>query len=247
MLLKAAVAALVLAFVTPASSQEPTPLDAAILACVGPGFIPDGDPFEVLDALDQRYCTRVCKASARSCKAVAKAIDRCGVSFLKASAKVGIEICRGLGYTAQECRGINAEANADIDWWKAQGRIERDECDSEAETLCLSRCQSAAARALYETLVPAPLLERPQREDGGAIVYLNFEEILPPNPLPENPEGGAALDAIQYLDPRASLPSVPPLEAPQGQAGLTITTSQIPERAPLAVREQAKGVVEFLE
>jgi len=78
MLLKAAAAALVLAFATPAFAQEPTPIDVATLTCVGPGYTPDGDPFEVLDTLDERSCTKVCKTSAVGCKAVAKAIDKCG-------------------------------------------------------------------------------------------------------------------------------------------------------------------------
>jgi len=141
MLLKIAGVALVLALASPAFAQEPTPIDVAILTCVGPGFIPDGDPFEILDDLDPRYCTRACKAAAQGCKAVVRAIDRCGVGFLKSSAKVSIEICRGWGYTAQECRGINAEAKGDIDWWRAQGRIEQDACDSDAQILCFSRCQ----------------------------------------------------------------------------------------------------------
>jgi hypothetical protein len=49
MLMKAATAALALALVTPAFAQEPTPIDLAILTCIGPGFTPEGDPFEVLD------------------------------------------------------------------------------------------------------------------------------------------------------------------------------------------------------
>ena len=188
MLLKTAAAALALALVAPAFAQEPTPIDIAILTCIGPGYTPDGDPFEVLDTLDERSCARVCKASARGCKAVVKAIDKCGVSFLKASGKVGIQMCRGWGYTAAECRGIHAEAKADIDWWKAQGRIERDECDREAETLCLSRCQSPVGVS-YEDLVPVGTFENSPEQAGGAIQYLDREAALQPTPLREAPQG----------------------------------------------------------
>jgi hypothetical protein len=48
--------ALILFLVSPAYAQEPTPLDIAVLTCVGPGFIPDGDPFEVLAGLPMRNC-----------------------------------------------------------------------------------------------------------------------------------------------------------------------------------------------
>jgi len=174
MLLKTATAALALALVAPAFAQEPTPIDIAILTCIGPGYTPDGDPFEVLDTLDERSCTRVCKASAMGCKAVVKAIDKCGVSFLRASEKVGIQMCRGWGYTAAECRGIHAEAKADIGWWKAQGRIERDECDREAEALCLTRCQSPVG-VNYVDLVPVGTFENSPEQAGGAIEYLDLE------------------------------------------------------------------------
>jgi hypothetical protein len=141
MLFRFAAVALVLALASPAFAQEPTPIDITILTCVGPGFVPDGDPFEVLDGLDPKFCVRACKAAERGCKLVAKAIDKCGVNFLKSSAKVGVQVCRGWGFSARECRGVKDEAKADIDWWKAQGKIEQAACKSETETFCLSRCQ----------------------------------------------------------------------------------------------------------
>jgi hypothetical protein len=141
MLFRLAGIALVLTFALPALAQEPTPIDIAILSCVGPGFIPDGDPFAVLDDLDPRYCKRACKAAEQGCKLVAKAIDKCGASFLKASAKVGVQVCRGWGFSARECRGIKDEAKGDINWWKAQGKIEQSACASETQIFCLSRCQ----------------------------------------------------------------------------------------------------------
>jgi hypothetical protein len=182
MLLKAAGIAFVLALALPVFAQEPTPIDLAILTCVGPGFVPDGDPYEILDTLDQRSCRRVCKASVKGCKAVVKAIDKCGVSFLRASAKTGTLICRGWGYTASECRGINDEAKVDVDWWKAQGRIERDDCDREADSDCFSRCQSAEV-SLYEGLVPSPSPEIRPGEPGDAgardsVQYLDWDAAL---------------------------------------------------------------------
>jgi hypothetical protein len=142
MTLKFAVVALLLALVSPvAFAQEPTPLDITILMCIAPGFIPDGDPFEVIAGLPERNCVRACKAAARGCKNVVRTIDRCGVSFLKASAKIGVEICRGWGYTSRECRVIKDEIKPDIDWWKAEGKLEKAACDADMKAFCLSRCQ----------------------------------------------------------------------------------------------------------
>jgi len=243
MLLRAAAAVLVLTLVAPVSAQEPTPLDVAILTCVGPGFIPDGDPFEVLDSLDERYCKRVCKAATMGCKAVVKAIDKCGVAFLKSSAKISIEVCRGWGYTAQECRGINAEAKADIDWWKAQGRIERDECDREEETLCLGRCGSVAS--LYDSLIPAPVPERPRPEAGSAIQYLDYANLTPTQPS-EPPQGQAGLRIGPSLTESTQEGGGATLTIRALEIG-TIGTAQDPERAPLGVREVAEDPTAFLE
>jgi len=214
MLLKAAAAALSLALVMPVFAQEPDPLDVAILTCVGPGYTPDGDPLEVLDTLDKKSCTRVCKASAAGCRAVIKAIDKCGVSFLKSSAKIAGEICRGWGYTAAECRGIHAEAKADIDWWRAQGRIEQDECDRESESRCLSRCQ-APAGVNYGDLVPIPLPERPEGQAGGAIVYLDWEAARQQALLRESPQGQEGARDIVVPSVELTNRGVDPL---QGQA-----------------------------
>jgi hypothetical protein len=146
--------ALILFLVSPAYAQEPTPLDIAVLTCVGPGFIPDGDPFEVLAGLPMRNCQRACKAAAQGCKAVSRAIDKCGVSFLGASAKTGMEVCRGHGGMMQECRGVRTSIKPDIDWWKAEGKREREECDADMQTFCLSRCQPAPAPAAGPTYTP---------------------------------------------------------------------------------------------
>jgi hypothetical protein len=143
---KALLLTFVLALLLPltAHAQEPTPLDIATLTCVGPGFIPDGDPFEALTDLPMRNCQRACKAAAQGCKAVSKAIDKCGVSLLKASAKTGNEICRGHGGMMRECRGVQISIKPDIDWWKAEGKREREECDADMQTFCMSRCQAPA-------------------------------------------------------------------------------------------------------
>jgi hypothetical protein len=115
-------------------------LDVTFLTCVGPGYIPDGDPYEVIAGLPEKNCIRACKFAAQGCKAVVKSIDRCGVSFLKAAAKTGMEICRGSGGTSQECRVIRDIVKPDIDWWKAAGKFEQAECVAEMEANCLPRC-----------------------------------------------------------------------------------------------------------
>lgn len=124
MSLKIASIALLLMLASPATAQEPTPIDVAILTCVGPGYVSEGDPFEILDTLPEKYCLRACKAVAQGCKLVVRAIDKCGTNFLKASAKIDMEICRGWGYSARECRVIRDWAKEDVAWWKEQGRIE---------------------------------------------------------------------------------------------------------------------------
>jgi hypothetical protein len=258
MLFKFATAALTLALVTPAFAQEPNPIDIAILTCIGPGYTPEGDPFEVLDSLGERSCKRVCKASAMGCKAVVKAIDKCGVSFLKTSERVGIQICRGWGYTAAECRGIHAEAKADIDWWKAQGRIERDECDREVETLCMSRCQSPVG-VNYVDLVPVGTFENSPEQAGGAIVYLDLEAARQLAPLRESPQGQEGVRVIaqpvgEWTNGVIAVGEltngvIDPLQVQTGETSgfiflETEHVSQFRELEPLNVREHAETVNE---
>jgi hypothetical protein len=189
MTLKIAIVALLMALVSPAFAQEPTPIDIAILTCVGTGFIPDGDPFEVLESLPGKNCVRACKAAARGCKAVVRAVDKCGVGFLKSSERVGVEICRGWGYTTQECRVIRDEFKADINWWKVQGKIERAACDSDMQTFCLSRCQSApAAGATY-----TPPTQDNEAQLGGSYTKWG-QDYTPPTQ-----DNGAQLGAIDTL------------------------------------------------
>jgi hypothetical protein len=132
--------ALILFLASTAYAQEPTPLEITYQVCIAPGFIPDGDPYELLASLPEKNCIRACKAAAKGCRDVVKTIDKCGVSFLKAAAKTGTEICRGLGGTTRECRGVRDIIKPDIDWWKAQGKIEKEFCNIERDTMCLSRC-----------------------------------------------------------------------------------------------------------
>ena len=215
MLLQAAAAVLALVLVTPAIAQEPTAIDLAMMTCVGSGFERDADRFAVLASLPEGNCKRACEANAIGCRAVARSVDRCGVSFLRAAAKVSIQACRGRGLPEQSCRGIHAKARADIDWWNAQGRIERAACDTEEETLCLSRCQ-APAGVNYEDLVPTPLPERPDGQTGGAIVYLDWGAARQQILLREAPQGqeGARVIAV----PGGELPSRV-VDPRQGQAG----------------------------
>jgi hypothetical protein len=187
------------------------------------------------------------------CKAVVKAIDKCRVSFLKTSEKVGIQICRGWGYTAAECRGIHAEAEAkaDIDWWKAQGRIERDECDREAETLCLTRCQSPVG-VNYVDLVPVGTFENSPEQAGGAIEYLDLEAARQLAPLREIPQGQEGVRVIAQSTAELTNGVIDPLQVQVGETTGFIfleveNVSQFRELEPLLAREQALSVIEVRE
>jgi hypothetical protein len=221
--------AVILFLASPAFAQEPTPLDIAVLTCIAPGFIPDGDPFDLIASLPEKYCIRACRASAKGCKDLVKTIDRCGVSFLKAAVKTSIEICRGLGGTAPQCGAIRGIAKPDIDWWRAQGKLEKAACDADMQALCSSRCQPAAAAASYNELIPASFFENSQREAGGAIEYLQLPAPLSPIQIPESPQGGAGVT----LEALPGIPiTIPPL---------------VPETREGGVRESAEETIYFLE
>jgi len=166
MMLRFAVITLLLILPAAAHAQDLTPLEITVLTCIAPGFIPDGDPFELIASLPEKNCVRACKASARGCKDLVRTIDRCGVSFLKAAARTGIEICRGLGGTSRECNVIKAIVRPDIDWWRAQGKLEKEACDIDAQTLCLSRCQVASS------VSGPPRIENPQNPQSEAGLTL---------------------------------------------------------------------------
>ena len=169
MKLRLTACALLLLLPSVVHAQDPTPLEITIATCIGPGFVPDGDPFELIASLPARNCVRACKAAAKGCMDVVKAIDKCGVSFLDAAAKTGVEICRGLGGTSQECRAVTDAIKPDIDWWKAQGKLEQADCDADMQTFCLSRCQSAAVISVPTWTLPPTPTQPPQGGSGTII------------------------------------------------------------------------------
>jgi hypothetical protein len=135
--------ALVLGFASspPPAQAEPTPWEIARLICVGPGYIPDGHPYERMASLPKRHCRTACRAAAQSCKAVVRSVDTCGMGYLKATGKIGRETCMGHGGMRHECNAGRDAIKIDIAAWKAAGKIEKANCDTEVESLCLSRCQ----------------------------------------------------------------------------------------------------------
>jgi hypothetical protein len=199
--------ALILFLASPAYAQQPTPLDIAVLTCIAPGFMPDSDPFDLFASLPEKHCIRACRASAKGCKDQVKTIDRCGVSFLRAAVKTSIEICRGFGGTSRECRAIRGIAKPDIDWWRAEGKLEKAACDTDVQTSCLSRCQSTAS---FADLIPPSLPGFPGTGVSlHAVEHLvSYVDLIPvlPSVLPEIDSGEQAGDAIVYLQlPRSPL------------------------------------------
>jgi hypothetical protein len=234
------VVALVLASVTAASADEPTRLDRTISTCVGPGFDLPLAPYDVIAGLPEESCIRACEAAAQGCKAVVRAVDQCGLRFLKTVAKTEMEICRGHGFPARECRGVMDAIRSDLHWWKDAGKFEREACDSDTETFCSSRCQPAPS--LYESLVPLPSPERPQPEAGGAIDSLIF--------VAEPPQGGAEVTVVTVRED-VRIWTLPEMEAPRARAGGVITSAPniqiIDSLADSEVREHADEVVIFVE
>ena len=47
--------------------------------------------------IPQKYCEKACKAALKGCLGIVKAIDKCGVVFLKSAGKVAAPICKGAG------------------------------------------------------------------------------------------------------------------------------------------------------
>lgn len=222
------VVGLVLASVTAAHADEPTLLDRTISTCVGPEFNPALDLNGMIAGITGESCVRACRAAERGCKAVVRAVDRCGVSFLRAAAKTRIEVCRGLGGTSRECRVFKDIVKPDIAWWKAAGKEERADCEAHTQTLCLSRCESAMV-AIYSDLIPAGVPFPPQGEAGGAIEYLVIGTplILPALPAPPQGEAGVTLTILPGT--RLAAPLI------------------VPESSQEGVRELAEDAIEFLE
>jgi hypothetical protein len=222
-------------------AEEPTTLEIAIRTCVAPGFIPDRDPYELIARLPAENCVRACKAKARGCRGVVRTIDRCGVHFLRAAVKTSIEICRGLGGTPQECRGIREIAKPDIDWWRAAGKQERADCDADMQTLCLSRCPSPVS--IDDSIPPPQGPEAPQGITLGAIETLHFIDPLPPT------QGHGSVTIVS--GPVSQAPR--DLEPPQAGAHLGIVAIERtiiplpPEDPEEDARESAAHAIEFLE
>jgi hypothetical protein len=133
-------------------AQDPTPLELATATCIAPGFSSNAELFDLIASLPERNCIRACKAVAKGCKDVVKTVDQCGVKFLQAAIKVGVEVCLGLGNSPLQCAGVTTLIKPDIDWWKAQGKLEKAACDADSQTLCLSRCDAEASASL----IPLP-------------------------------------------------------------------------------------------
>jgi hypothetical protein len=114
-------------------------LEVAELTCIGPG--PEiADPFEELRGLPRENCEKACKAAVKGCQAVVKAVDKCGVAFLKSAGKVALPICQGLGGTKSECKAVKSIVRSDIATWRAGGDVERDACVAEGQD-CFNVCQ----------------------------------------------------------------------------------------------------------
>lgn len=241
------VVGLVLASVTAAHADEPTLLDRTISTCVGPEFNPALDLNGMIAGITGESCVRACRAAERGCKAVVRAVDRCGVSFLRAAAKTRIEVCRGLGGTSRECRVFKDIVKPDIAWWKAAGKVEQADCDADTRALCMNRCHPLALSGPTPIRVPGPLTP----QGGGASASLSLYDQLVPAPRPESQPGGAGSTSgfiypIQYLGgarlvadyqmgpARATLEAIPNTELK--------TISNNPE-----VFKQAESVIEFLE
>ncbi len=149
MIRRLAACALLLLLPSAVQAQEPTPLELATATCIAPGYSSDAELFDLIASLPERNCIRACKAVAKGCKDVVKTVDQCGVKFLQAAIKVGVEVCRGLGYSPLQCAGgVTTLIKPDIDAWKAQGKLEKAACDADSQTLCLSRCGAEASASL---------------------------------------------------------------------------------------------------
>ena len=112
-----------LALAFPAQAQQETPLEVAVLRCVGPG-IPDPDAAwnqdaAILRTLPTRDCQKVCKLQKKGCVNVEKAIDKCGVAYLKSTYTTGKAACIGLGGNRQQCNALRNDLKRDTAIWLA--------------------------------------------------------------------------------------------------------------------------------
>jgi hypothetical protein len=252
-----AVVALVFATSTAAPADEParlvratsTPLDRAILTCVGPEFDSARVSYDQLAGLPMENCVRACKAAAQGCRAVVRAVDRCGVSMLKAEAKVALELCRGYGGSAQDCSRVRTDARLSMDWWKNAGREEQATCDEDTQVSCMSRCQPTRRVNVPPVLVN-PIVRPGVAPESGSSLTL-YESLVPVGQFGIQ-QGGASssLGSITIQDPNpAPIPDVSPLLDP-GQAA-TLYVFREGELTTISgdseVREGAEDRIEFLE
>ena len=128
---------------TQAQAQQSTepldPVETAAAFCIGPGIEIIDDPFEELRGLPQKNCVKACKAILKGCFAVGKAINKCGVEFLKATGKVAAPICQGRGGTKAECKFIKPSVKSDIDEWLSSNADAFLQCFDETVD-CLDVC-----------------------------------------------------------------------------------------------------------
>jgi hypothetical protein len=194
-------------------------------------------------------CIRACRAAAQGCRAVVRAVDRCGVSLLKAEAKIAMELCRGHGGSAQDCRGVRADARLNMDWWKNAGREEQATCDEDTQVSCMSRCQPTRPANVPPVRVN-PIVGPGVATESGSSLTL-YDSLVPVGQY-ANQSGGAGLSSgsitIQYVNP-ALTPAVSPLLDPGQAATLYVfregeLTTNSDERE---VRLVAEDVIELLE
>ena len=114
---------LILVFLVSASqaqAQQPPellePFEVAAAVCVGPGVEFD-DPWAAFRGVPAKSCEKACNAVVKGCLKVVKAIDKCGVVFLKSVGKVAAPICQGSGGTKAECKAIKSNIKFEIDRW----------------------------------------------------------------------------------------------------------------------------------
>jgi len=148
---------------------------------------------------------------------------------------------------------VRDRVKPEIEWWRAAGREEREACDTDAETLCLARCQPAAeviappqasaetrsAIGVRSTLVIGPPLAT--ESSGGSDIY---STLIPADPGAVRPasadSSSGAISMIQYLD----LSSI--TKSQQAQAGVTLSVTPLTAPIELPQEPVAGSVVEVL-
>jgi hypothetical protein len=194
-----------LAAATSSFADGPTLLDRTMATCVGPGFGATHDRYALITDLPEESCLRACDAALHGCKASVRGIDQCGVSLLRAEAKMAVEICLGLGGAPGECRAIRNSFRPQIEWWKDAGKVEQADCDADVQASCFSQCVPVPPRA-------GPIQVPSSTEGGVGSVTVridNFNDLVP-NGLYENGSvNGGASGVTIYLGPSPFVLSEP--------------------------------------